>query len=37
MIEKCVVETISNEEVMVIYINFDYEFGGSFNSRNLKK
>lgn len=37
MIEKCVVETISNEEVMFIYLNFDYEFGSSFNSRNLKK
>ena len=37
MIEKCVVETISNEEVMFIYLNFDYEFGSSYNSRNLKK
>ena len=37
MIEKCVVETISNEEVMFIYLNFDYEFGSSFNSKNLKK
>ena len=37
MIEKCVVETISDEEVMFIYLNFDYEFGSSFNSRNLKK
>lgn len=37
MIEKCVVEKISNEEVMFIYLNFDYEFGSSFNSRNLKK
>lgn len=37
MIEKCVVETISDEEVMFIYLNFDYEFGSSYNSRNLKK
>lgn len=37
MIEKCVVETISDEEVMFIYLNFDYEFGSSFNSKNLKK
>lgn len=37
MIEKCVVEKISNEEVMFIYLNFDYEFGSSFNSKNLKK
>lgn len=37
MIEKCVVETISDEEVMFIYLNFDYEFGSGYNSRNLKK
>ena len=37
MIEKCVVETISDEEVMFIYLNFDHEFGSSFNSKNLKK
>ena len=37
MIEKCVVEKINDEEVMFIYLNFDYEFGSSFNSRNLKK
>lgn len=37
MIEKYVVETISDEEVMFIYLNFDYEFGSSYNSRNLKK
>lgn len=36
MIEKCTIEKINDEEVMFVYLSFDYEFSNNFNSKNIK-
>lgn len=36
MIEKCIIEKINDEEIMFVYLNFDYEFSRNFNSKSVK-